>query len=51
MGDAVPQSAQAGGRELVQGVPANLMSVREGFKLKKVKNGGIFHVGPDPPPL
>ena len=24
--------------------------LREGFKLKKVKNDGIFHVGPDPPP-
>ena len=24
--------------------------IREGFKLKKVKNDGIFHVGPDPPP-
>ena len=26
VGDAVPQSAQAGGRELVQGVPAHFMS-------------------------
>ena len=26
VGDTVPQSAQAGGGELVQGVPANLVS-------------------------
>ena len=27
MGDAVPQSAQPGGRELVQGVPPHLVSL------------------------
>ena len=30
---------------------AQAHTLREGFKLKKVKNDGIFHVGPDPPPM